>query len=100
MKTIDLATLADKCVINLCDGRNLGCVCDIRFTCDEGKICAIIVPKEQGIFTFGKCENIVIPWDKVECIGEDAILVRISVSECCDDACCDKGRGKKHFLFR
>ncbi len=94
MKILDLECLSTKAVINLCDGKNLGYVRDIRFTSDEGKICSIVVPKENGIFSFGKGENIIIPWNKIECIGEDAILVRISYEECCEN-----DRGKKHKFF-
>lgn len=95
MKIIDTATLGEKNVINLCDGKCLGFVCDVQFTKDEGKIVALIVPKDTGIFSFGKCEKIIIPWDKIECIGEDAILVRISPSECC---CQENGKGKRRFM--
>ncbi|MBQ8208461.1 MAG: YlmC/YmxH family sporulation protein [Clostridia bacterium] len=98
MNIIDLATLGEKSVINLCDGKDLGFVCDIRFTRDEGRICSLVIPKDGGLFSFGKCENIIIPWDKVECIGEDAILVRINISECkCE--CEGKGKGKKRAFF-
>ena len=79
----DTARLAEKCVINLCDGR----------------ITALLVPREQGMFNFGKCENIVVPWDKIECIGEDAILIKISPCEY-DDCRCDRDKKeKKKFSF-
>lgn len=98
MRISDLEALGDKCVINLCDGKNLGYTCDVRFSCDDGRICALVLPKEQGIFTFGKCENIIIPWDKVECIGEDAILVRININEC-ECECRGKEKDKKKRFF-
>ena len=97
MKIIDLETLGEKIVINLCDGKELGDVCDLRFTADEGRICSLVVPKENRLISFGKCENIIIPWDKGECIGEDAILVKLNTSECgCE--CDEKKRCKKRFL--
>lgn len=97
MKILDLSTVSEKCVINLCNGKELGYVCDVRFTCDEGKICALVVPRDNGILSFGKCESIIIPWDKVECIGEDAILVRVSDADCKSE-CDSKGKRKKHIF--
>lgn len=99
MRITDLATLSEKSVINLCDGKDLGYVCDVQFSTEDGKICAFVIPKDQRIFSFGKCENIIIPWDKIECIGEDTILVRISLSECVCDECGGRGKGKKRFWF-
>ncbi|MBE6539041.1 MAG: YlmC/YmxH family sporulation protein [Ruminococcaceae bacterium] len=94
----NLATLSEKNVINLCDGKDLGYVCDLQLDTDDGRICAIIVPKDQCVFSFGKCDNIIIPWDKVECIGEDAILVRISLSDCACDDHGGRGKGKRRFF--
>ncbi len=82
MAICDLEALGEKSVINLCDGKDLGYVCDIRFSTDEGRICALVVPKCSGIFTMGKFESLIIPWEKVECIGEDTVLVRINENEC------------------
>ena len=82
MAICDLETLGEKSVINLCDGKDLGYVCDVRFSTEEGKICALVVPKCCGIFSAGKCESLIIPWEKVECIGADTVLVRINENEC------------------
>lgn len=82
MNVTDTASLSEKCVINLADGKNLGYACDVRFDISSGQITAIVVPTEQGIFSFGKGEVLIIPWEKIECIGEDAILVRICTTEC------------------
>ena len=95
----DTARLAEKCVINLCDGKNLGYVCDVRFDTCDGRITALLIPREQGVFNFGKCENIVVPWDKIECIGEDAILIKISPCEYDDCRCDSDKKEKKKFLF-
>ncbi len=101
MKLTNLRSLSEKNVINLCDGRDLGYICDVELDVECGKICSLILPIEQGIFSFGKCDNIIIPWDKIECIGEDAILVKLLTSECCsrDECGCSK-KGKKFFFGR
>ena len=88
----DLETLGEKCVINLCDGKDLGFVCDVRFSSEDGRICAFVVPKCCGIFSVGKCDSLIIPWEKVECIGEDTILVRLSPA---DYSCCLCPRPKR-----
>lgn len=97
----DTATLAEKCVINLCDGKNLGYVCDVRFDVCDGRIKALLIPREQGILSFGKCEYIIVPWDNIECVGEDAILVRLSpcereyIGERCE---CEHEKRRKRFF--
>ncbi len=64
----------DKEVINSHDGRRLGCVTDIEFDVCDGRITAIVVPTKNGFLGYG-CEEIVIPWEKIQKIGEDIILV-------------------------
>lgn len=65
-----------KEIINLCDGARLGCATDFEISICDAKICALIIPS-GGWFNFGKGDNIIIPWEKIECIGEDTILVKV-----------------------
>lgn len=99
MGVTDTERLSEKVVINLCDGKNLGYICDVQFTVEQGQIVSVIVPEEQGLFSFGKGNKIIIPWDKIECIGEDAVLVKIVTSECCRQDNCNKGKGKRRFWW-
>ena len=62
----------EKEVIDIKDGRRLGFVSEIEFDVCDGKITAIIV---QGACGFGKNDAVCIPWDKIDKIGEDIILV-------------------------
>ena len=62
----------DKEVINSCDGRRLGFVTDIEFDVCDGRISAIVIPVKTGLVG---CENIVGPWEKIQKIGEDIVLV-------------------------
>ncbi len=64
----------DKEVISVCDGRRLGFVCEIEFDVCDGRITAIVVKGEGGLFS-GKGGDILVPWDKIQKIGEDIILV-------------------------
>ncbi len=70
----------DKEVINSCDGRRLGYVSDIEFDVCDGRITAIIVPEKSGFCGFGSSDY-VIPWEKIQKIGEDVILV--DAEGCC-----------------
>lgn len=64
-------------VVNVTEGEKLGYVYDLEIDEVSGKICAIIVPgKNSGVFLKGKT---VIPWEKIKKIGDDIILVDISL---------------------
>ena len=67
-----------KEVINITDGRRLGFVQDVTANLETGTITSIIVPGNNKLFNiFSSGNEIVIPWDKVKCIGDDLILVEI-----------------------
>ena len=65
-----------KEIINLCDGARLGCATDFEINVHDAKILALIIPS-GGWFSFGKGDTIIIPWENIECIGEDTILVKV-----------------------
>lgn len=68
--------LKSKEVINVNDGRRLGCISDFEFLLPEGKIEAIIVPGQLSIANIFKGSNcIIIPWCNICKIGSDVILV-------------------------
>ena len=81
MERFSTCDLRDKEVINLCDGSRLGCPTDFEFNACDGKITALIISGQGGFFCFSNGRDIVIPWCKIECIGEDAILVRLAQNE-------------------
>jgi len=73
LKTSDLR---QKEVINVVDGRRLGPITDIEIDIETGRLTAIVVPgpgKFLGIF--GRNDDVVIPWEKINKIGLDVILV-------------------------
>lgn len=67
-----------KEVISLSDGKILGFVVDVHADFNSGEINSIIVAKTGKLFSgmVGK-NNIIIPWEKIEKIGEDVILVNL-----------------------
>ncbi len=97
MERLSTCELREKEVINLCDGARLGCPGDFELNISDGKITAIIVPRPCGFLGLSHANDIFIPWNRIECIGEDAILVRLSVAEyCIPDK--DKKKNKKGIL--
>ncbi len=73
LKTSDLKL---KEVINVVDGKRMGNITDIEIDVESGRLTAIVVPgigKFLGLF--GRNEDVVIPWDKINKIGMDVILV-------------------------
>ena len=65
-----------KEIINLCDGARLGCATDFEISVSDARILALVIPY-GGWLGIGKTDRIIVPWEKIECIGEDTILVRL-----------------------
>ena len=78
MDRFSVSDLKDKEVINICDGRRLGFIGDVEIDKCTGQVVSVIVLFDGKFFGFGKCEELVIPWDKIDCFGDDAVLVNIS----------------------
>ncbi len=75
-------SLQKKEIINLCDGSRLGFATDLEFDPACARLLALLVPCGSGGFLgLGKTEYLVIPWERIECFGEDTVLVRLSPSE-------------------
>ena len=68
-----------KEVININDGRKLGYVQDVCADLETGRITSIIVPggTNKLMSLFSSNNDIVIPWNKIKCIGDDLILVEL-----------------------
>ena len=82
MKRISTKELRQLEVINLCGGEKLGYPCDFEIDLECGSVLALIVtPESRGFSLFPDDEEYVVPWCKIECIGEDAILVKLDRSE-------------------
>lgn len=71
-----LESLKDREVINVCDGRRLGNVCDAQLDLDTGRLVALTVPGECNFLGIPKGDDIMIPWSCIERIGDDIILIR------------------------
>ncbi len=69
-----------KEVINITDGKRLGYVQDVTANLESGIITSIIVPGSAKLFNIFSSNELVIPWEKIKCIGDDIILVEIPKS--------------------
>ncbi len=89
--TVDLRQLE---IINLCDGARLGYAGDFEFDCEDARILALVITGSCGLFGFGREDDLIIPWNKIECIGEDTILVKLTSQDlsCC---ACPRKRPRK-----
>lgn len=82
MKWERFSCLQEKEVINICDGRRLGCACDLEMDAISGKICTLIIPECGSKWNFfGKERAFFVPWRCIRRIGDDIILVEVDGEE-------------------
>lgn len=72
-----LSELQYKEIINL-EGKKIGSIIDVRLD-ENGKLISLVIEDNKKFFK-GKSKEgeTEISWDKIERIGEDVILVKIS----------------------
>jgi len=81
MSKILLSQLREKDVINLCNASRLGYINEVEFDSCSGQITALVLCRNTGLFGWGKEDSLLLPWSRIECIVEDAVLVKISDEE-------------------
>lgn len=78
---ITFCELREKEVVNTIDGKKLGRIIDMVFTCD-GSILGIVTPGEKrGFKVIASNSSLFIPWKCIKKIGEDTILVTLAAVE-------------------
>ena len=78
--TVSFCELREKEVVNLCDGKRLGYVTDVEAEFPSGRITALILPRGSKYLPVFSSKNCIrIPWQNVEKIGDDFILIRYAV---------------------
>ena len=80
MKFTDLQCKEVICVSN---GQRLGFISDVQINIPDGNICAIVVPcpcKALGLV--GRREDYIIPWNCIQKIGPDIVLVDTKPGDC------------------
>lgn len=72
-----IVELKDKQVICIKDGTVLGYVGDIEVDTACGKLVSVVIFGHSRFFGIaGREDDFVIPWEDIEVIGEDSILVK------------------------
>ncbi len=68
--------LAQKDVITIKEGRNLGPISDIEINLEEGRVDALVIPGRSRLLGFFSRENdYIVSWKDIVKIGVDVILV-------------------------
>ncbi len=71
-----LMDIREKQVICVRDGTIIGCLYDVIVDTCSGRIVSIVILGRSKFFgLFGRCEDIIIPWDSIQVMGEETILV-------------------------
>ena len=73
-----MSELQNKDVINVGDGKKIGNIIDIVINYD-GKMQSMIGEPSRGVSIFTSREDIEIKWQQIEKIGEDVILVKVTL---------------------
>ncbi|MGE5455605.1 MAG: YlmC/YmxH family sporulation protein [Ignavibacteriales bacterium] len=74
-----LSDLQHKDVVNVTDGKKIGNIIDISINLD-GNMNSLIVEKSKFFISmFSTKDEVEIKWSQIEKIGEDVILVKLSL---------------------
>ena len=71
-----IRSLRCKEVINICEGCRLGYVADVDIRIPEGQVVGLVVYGRCRFFgLFGRGEEYYVPWESIQRVGDDIILV-------------------------
>ena len=75
-----LSDLQTKYIVNVQDGKNIGNIIDVKIDEETGSIVSLVIEPNKNFFSFNKGKiDTEINWKSIEKIGEDVILVNISL---------------------
>ncbi len=75
-----LSDLQSKDIVNVIDGKNIGNIIDVRINEANGVIEALVIEPNRNFFSFiNKGVDTEINWKNITKIGEDVILVNITL---------------------
>ena len=74
--TNKITDLRNREVINIRTGERLGFVCDVMFNIETGQIVSLVVPGPcRFLGILGRYDDFIVPWECVQRVGDDIILV-------------------------
>lgn len=75
-----LSDLQNKNIVNVVDGKNIGNIIDVKINESNGEIISLIIEPNKNFFSFfNKNEDTEIKWSNITKIGEDVILVKLTL---------------------
>ena len=75
-----LSDLQNKNIVSISDGRNIGNIIDVKIDEQTGTIQSLVIETTKNFFSFfNKGIDTEISWRNIEKIGEDVILVNITL---------------------
>ncbi len=74
-----LSDLQNKNVVNINDGRNIGNIIDVKIDQEKGSITSFVIEPNKNFRFMGRGQNTEIDWNSITKIGEDVILVKITL---------------------
>ena len=75
-----LSDLQNKNIVNVIDGKNIGNIIDVKINETNGEIKSLIIEPNKNVFSlFNKNMDTEIKWENITMIGEDVILVKLSL---------------------
>jgi YlmC/YmxH family sporulation protein len=80
-RMIRVSDLRSLDVVNTLDGRRLGSISDLEVDLNAGRVTGVIIPGPARVLgLFARNGEIYIPWEKIDKIGTDVILVSVPSS--------------------
>ncbi|MGM9590991.1 MAG: PRC-barrel domain-containing protein [Faecousia sp.] len=81
--SVKFTDLQCKEVICVSNGQRLGFISDVLVELPEGKVCAVVVPGPCHFLGLaGQKDDFIIPWDSIERVGPDIVLVKTRPDDC------------------
>lgn len=75
-----LSDLQNKVIVNMLDGKNIGNIIDVKIDESSGNIVSFIIEPNKNFFSFfNKGSDTEISWNSITKIGEDVILVKLTL---------------------
>ena len=80
MIVLRLSDLQSKTIVSVNDGKNIGNIIDVKIDETTGSIVSLIIEANKSFFTFSnRGIDTEIDWKYISKIGEDVILVNITL---------------------